>query len=544
MALEALRRELLAKGGLGSDWHKAVTRGLSAEDVAWNDGEAQGEAVLDIARACMTKDALVEYECYNDQRRPQGRAVMVLRDWEGYAEGILVADHLKASDPYYEWYGNAKLKNGGGVYHLCGSKLKDCPMRLSRADRRELVHVQRWRMVNPLIMAENEYMKPLAIELVRDWVQGFVPAERVPEPAVGRAPGPPGGGGGDHTGLDRAAEEARKGGAGEDLAGEGQRKEKKTPEKIEPRGSVGALLERRAAEQREAWRKKESERRRKNKERGRSRLLKSAMKELQRYLGDRAGTEEGEDDWPDGGPQSEGDGNLRNRSRSPSGRKVAGAGRFDDPEIESSGNVSRRPVMADCQTSGVDTPHRHQPHGGARKTQSSASRAGPEQAEKHDGQEQGPELEVGRRRRGQGHSSRDATPERRGSAEEKSRAETGEVRRQAKGDPERSRRKRRETSRRAEAGERSSGSRRRRKRKREETKAVLEEGQEGKRQRRGKEAAGSKPHSPEASYEQESFETTAVTPDAGHLLETMKAWLKSEECGGLSIAQNERCLPW
>eukprot|EP00435_Cladocopium_sp_Y103_P061054 s1327_g22.t1 len=55
MALEALRRELLAKGGLGSDWHKAVTRGLSAEDVAWNDGEAHGEAVLDIARACMTR---------------------------------------------------------------------------------------------------------------------------------------------------------------------------------------------------------------------------------------------------------------------------------------------------------------------------------------------------------------------------------------------------------------------------------------------------------------------------------------------------------
>eukprot|EP00435_Cladocopium_sp_Y103_P069810 s1270_g34.t1 len=429
MALEALRREPVAKGGLGSDWHKVVTRGLSAEEVAWNDGETQGEAVLDIARACMTKDALVEYECYNDQRRPQGRAVMVLRDWEDYAKGILVADHLKASDPYYEWYGNEKLKNGGGVYHLCdlcGSKLKDCPMRLSRADRREMVHVQRWRMVNPLIMAENEYMKPLAVELVRDWVHGFVPAERVPEPAVGRAPGPPGGGGGDHTGLDRAAEEARKGGAGEELAVEGQMGVRNQREMVTLGTGVDLLLA----------------------------------------------------------------GKLP-------------VGRFDDPEIESSGNVSRRPVMADRRTSGVDTPHGRQPHGGARKAQSSA----------------------------------------RVSAEEKSRAdETGEVRGQAKRDPERSRRKRREANRRAEAGERSSGSRRRRKRKREEAKAVLEEGQEGKRQRRDKEAAGSKPHSPEASYEQEPFETTAVTPDAGDLLETMKAWLKSEECGGLSIAQNGALL--
>eukprot|EP00435_Cladocopium_sp_Y103_P061594 s1327_g23.t1 len=522
---------------------------------------------------------------------------MVLRDWEDYVKGILAADHLKASDPYYDWYGNEKLKNGGGVYHLCGSRLQDCPMRLSRADRRELVHVQRWRMVNPLIMAENEYMKALAVELVKDWVQGFVPAERVPEPAVGRAPGPPGGGGGDHTGLDRAAEEARKGGAAEELGAEGQRKEKKVPEKIEPRGSVGALLERRAAEQREAWRKKESERKRKKKERGRSRsrrrhkrrskersatssrsrsagggstqssesfqlpsargedelwrlskrhpgrLLKAAMKELQRYLGDRAGTEEGEDDWSR--YRMMGYINQIVMSRFPAGQM----GVRNQREMVTLGTgvdlllAGRLPELGDLmiqRLKALETSLGDQSWQTARHQElippMAASLTGELERRKAARHELAQSKLKNMMSKNRGQNSKSA-------AEEKPRAdEAGEVRRQAQGDSKRSRRKGREAGRGPQAGQGSSSERRRRKRKREKEKALLEERQERKRQRRDKEAAGSKPHSPEGSYEQESFETTAVTPDADHLLETMKAWLKTEECGGLSIAQNGALL--
>eukprot|EP00435_Cladocopium_sp_Y103_P035992 s493_g9.t1 len=573
--LRAVSEELLAKGGLGTDWRKAVTRGLSAEDVGWNDGEAQGDAVLDLARTTLSKDALVEYECYNDQKRPQGRALIVLRDWEDYSAGILAADHLKASDPYYEWYGSTKLKNGGGVYHLCGSKLKDCAVRLSRSDRRELVHIQRWRLVNPLIMAENDYMKDVAIELVKDWVKGFVPAQNVPEPGVGRAPGAPGGSGGDHTGLDRAAEEARIEKELKEASAEAHKKQKKEPEKIEPRGSVGALLERRAAEQREAWRRKEMERRRKTKERGRSRsrrrrrrgskeksdassrskseaskssqssegfqvpstrgedelwrlskrhpgrLLKAAMKELQRYLGERAGTGEEEEDWS---------------------RKTPRTGGLDGPEIKSPGNFTGRPVMADSSSSRADTPVGSQPHRGAGTPKGSSTGAGSEQVEEYDGKEPGAELEVGRRRRGQTLGSRDAVPKSgAATAEEPGANQAGEIQRGVKRDSERDRQRRAEASHRVEAGHRSPESRERRKRKGQET-ALLEEGQKRERQRRRKEVTGEKPHSPEASYEQESFETAGLTPDASHLLEMMKAWLRTEECGGLSIAQNGALL--
>eukprot|EP00435_Cladocopium_sp_Y103_P065934 s1385_g28.t1 len=585
MSLTTLRKELLAKGGLGTDWHKAVTRGLSAEDVGWNDGEVQGDAVLDLARTTLSKDALVEYECYNDQKRPQGRALIVLRDWEDYSAGILAADHLKASDPYYEWYGSTKLKNGGGVYHLCGSKLRDCAVRLSRSDRRELVHIQRWRLVNPLIMAENDYMKDVAIELVKDWVKGFVPAQNVPEPGVGRAPGAPGGSGGDHTGLDRAAEEARIEKELKEASAEAQKKQKKE-QKIEPRGSVGALLERRAAEQREAWRRKEMERRRKTKERGRSRsrrrrrrgskeksdacsrskseaskssqssegfqvpstrgedelwrlskrhpgrLLKAAMKELQRYLGERAGTGEEEEDWSR--YKMMGYINQIVMTRYPAGQ----IGVRNQRELITLGTgvdlllAGRLPELGDLMVQrGAGTP------------KGSSTGAGSEQVEEYDGKEPGAEFEVGRRRRGQTLGSRDAVPKSGAAAEEEPRAsQAGEIQRGAKRDSERDRQRRTETSHRVEAGHRSPESRERRKRKGQETEALLEEGQKRERQRRRKEVAGEKPHSAEASYEQESFETVGLTPDANHLLEMMKAWLKTEECGGLSIAQNGALL--
>ena len=182
MELEALRQELLAKGGLGSDWSQAVTRGLDLDDMRWNDGSQLGDRTMDEARRVMTKGGFLEYECYNDQKKPQGRAVVLLNDWEDYANGIFRAEHLRASDEYYEWYGQNKLKHDQGVYHLCSSKLKDCTVRLGRGDRRELVHIQRWRMVNPLVMAENEYMRTLAVQVAKDWVDNFRPVHKVPEP--------------------------------------------------------------------------------------------------------------------------------------------------------------------------------------------------------------------------------------------------------------------------------------------------------------------------------------------------------------------------
>ena len=118
-----------------------------------------------------------------------------------------------ASDAYYEWYAQRHLKPGQCLYHLCSDEYGECQKKLPRGDPREVVHIQKWRLVNPLSMMEHEYTKPFALDLVRRLVLEFVPASRVPEPPGPPPPGVPGGPGGgsraDDTDLDRIARKAQ-----------------------------------------------------------------------------------------------------------------------------------------------------------------------------------------------------------------------------------------------------------------------------------------------------------------------------------------------
>lgn len=60
----------------------------------------------------------LEYECYDDQNRNQGRAVLLQDRWEDKEVGLFTASHLRASDEYYEWYAGQKLKAGSCVSHV------------------------------------------------------------------------------------------------------------------------------------------------------------------------------------------------------------------------------------------------------------------------------------------------------------------------------------------------------------------------------------------------------------------------------------------
>eukprot|EP00435_Cladocopium_sp_Y103_P048232 s510_g14.t1 len=586
MLEEALRRELLAKGGLLSDWNTAVSRGLNADDVGWNDGEALGEKALDVARRSMTRGGLMEYECYNDQRRPQGRAVVVLNDWEDYAAGLVVADHLKASDPYYQWYAEQKLKGDQCAYHMCSSKLRDCAFRVGRGDRREIVHVQRWRIVNPLVMMENEYMRPLGLEIVQDFVRRFTPAERVPEPGNPPGPrGPDGPRGGDDTGLDKALEAAQAealGGQKEPVEGAKQ----DLPVRLEAKGSVAALLEKRAAEHREAKRAKDAEEKRKRRERGRSRskrrkrrdrredsskssrsgapksegsessegfrlpssrqedelwrlsqkhpgrLLKVAMKEMKRYLGDlSAGTGE-EEDWSRykmmgyvnqilfmRHPPSQ----IGVRNQREVVTLAAGVDLLLQGKLAELGDLMIQRLKA-LESSFSDQSWmtaRHQeiiPPVGASLTGELERR-------------QAARLELS--------NAKLKTLER----DQPRSSETGDVQRDPKGDPKRRESRRHETERGAEARSGSQGrAERKREDKRKKSPSLLAEGSKGDPKRRRKEGEPPESDANEGTDDQESLETVLVAEDGPHLLSTLKSWLEGEECGGLSVAQNGALL--
>lgn len=47
-------------------------------------------------------------------------------------------------------------------------------------DRRELVHLEQWRLVSPKMMAEEVYSKKIGLRQIKEFVDGFSP--RVPEP--------------------------------------------------------------------------------------------------------------------------------------------------------------------------------------------------------------------------------------------------------------------------------------------------------------------------------------------------------------------------
>eukprot|EP00438_Fugacium_kawagutii_P020958 Skav211849 [mRNA] locus=scaffold305:925833:932175:+ [translate_table: standard] len=248
---EALKQELLRKGGTLGDWAGALTRGFSTVDQQWHDAKEIGIESQESARRIMSKGSLVEYECYDQRGRGQGRAVIRLIEWADYGSAMLKADHVVASDSYYDWYARKDLKASKAVYHVCGDQRRKCKEKLPRGDRREVVHVERWRMLTPLAMLDTSYLADLGKRALEEWVQNFVPT--VPEPAVPPVSGPPvGGGAGGRTGLDEALEQVDGGTAPEVDEREKRNKEAEDPGRAKPKGSVGALLEKRAMEQRAA----------------------------------------------------------------------------------------------------------------------------------------------------------------------------------------------------------------------------------------------------------------------------------------------------
>ena len=264
--MEAAKQNLLAKGGTLGDWTGLISNGLQPEDLAWVDAATHPGNVLDYARRVMNRDGIMEYECYDARGRPQGKAIIRLLDWDDYALGTLKGVHLNASDPYYDWYARHELKDGRGIYHLCGSKRAQCTARLGRGDKREMVHLERWRMTNPMVMMEHEYSRDVALMAVNNWVNNF--AAKVPEPP--NPPGPPGGARGvDPTGLDKAL--AAAGEVEEEDQADKRRKAERTQVEVHPKGSVGMMLEKKAAERRAALAEKERQDHRRRPEGGRSR---------------------------------------------------------------------------------------------------------------------------------------------------------------------------------------------------------------------------------------------------------------------------------
>ena len=140
------------------------------------------------------------------------------------------------------------LKDGKDFYYLCSGSRTKCKEKFLRGDGRELVYINRWRLANILMTNNMEYIRKKIMEDIINFVDGWTPRgpEPIGVPSTKEKPELLD----DPIGLDKALEEAKKA-----ATEKGETEEKKGEAKVEAgrgrKGSVEALLERKAAERRE-----------------------------------------------------------------------------------------------------------------------------------------------------------------------------------------------------------------------------------------------------------------------------------------------------
>ena len=238
--MDELKAELFAKGGSEEDWRHFLSEGLTLEELEEYEAGYSRISPLEHADKVLVTGRVIEYSCYDDHWRPQGKALLEVNKYDDQKKGTIAGCHLKASDEYYQWYAEAKLSEDGAVYHLCECDAKACKFKLRSRDGRELVHMSEWKVMSPGRMLTAHYSKGIAQERLRRSVNQFVPHPVAPPRAEGgvaprRTERP----------ADTGLEEALETGLGEVRAPTGA-----TPPQapLAPRGSVGELLKRKAEE--------------------------------------------------------------------------------------------------------------------------------------------------------------------------------------------------------------------------------------------------------------------------------------------------------
>lgn len=244
--MEALRSELAAKGGSNEDWDFLMSEGLKFADVDWVDASRCSDPWKEVNKR-LGEGRMVEYRCYDSRKKNQGTAVLEVAGVLDETQHLLKGIHLAASDEYYQWYGEHQLSVDNCAYHICEGGAGSCGFRLPRADKRELIHLDFWRVVNPAILVSQGYGVDAGLARLRSGVAKFVPHPLLPPGGAGGMEDKPGAGparlGAVGAGLDAMMEEAEA--FPPEPLKDRKRKDKEKKEK-DSRKSVGSLLNERA----------------------------------------------------------------------------------------------------------------------------------------------------------------------------------------------------------------------------------------------------------------------------------------------------------
>ena len=122
--MEELKAELAAKGGTEAVWREFLSEGLALEDLEEYEAGCSRTSPLEHAQRVLGSGRIIEYACYDDHWRPQGRALLEVEKYDDEKKGTVLGRHVKASDEYYQWYAETTLSEDGAVYHLCDCDAK------------------------------------------------------------------------------------------------------------------------------------------------------------------------------------------------------------------------------------------------------------------------------------------------------------------------------------------------------------------------------------------------------------------------------------
>ena len=200
--------QLLKKGaGLGlnpSQIEEALCLGRPANDGAWIESQDLLGMAQTVAIENMEEGRFIEYCCLDGRGQPQGRGMVKLMKWEAEDDCLFVGEHGPSSDEYYDWYVN-NTGRSGFLFHVCPCQASKCKVKKARGDARELIHVEKWRLLTPKLMVHQKYLEKDGLKYGED--------ELVKMARDLKGPAPHG------TGLD-AAHLALAAGAGKDDSGE------------------------------------------------------------------------------------------------------------------------------------------------------------------------------------------------------------------------------------------------------------------------------------------------------------------------------------
>eukprot|EP00438_Fugacium_kawagutii_P028599 Skav226691 [mRNA] locus=scaffold3971:131026:134560:- [translate_table: standard] len=90
-----------------------IAENFEASDLAWVASPDVAGRAPELARELLETNRVLEYECYDNSHRGQGRAVVTLKEWDDRGSATFTGEHGPSSDGYYAYFVESQMGKDG-----------------------------------------------------------------------------------------------------------------------------------------------------------------------------------------------------------------------------------------------------------------------------------------------------------------------------------------------------------------------------------------------------------------------------------------------